>query len=305
MARKRKIVPSRDNRQFWESAFDNKMTFWSYYHRLVELAISRFEWKNLPETVDPRFLELVLLSDGMVVYFDDDIIGNVVMRTMISGTLNIYDVPTRRRAYAVNGYSRDLDESNSVLIYNNYLRLPNVSDIAMYAQRLYDIDQTIDVNAKAQKTPILVQATEAERLTMQNLYKQYSGNQPFIFGTKQLNPEGLRVLKTDAPYVGDRLYELRTNIWNEALTMLGISNVSIQKRERLITDEVTRANGGTIASRYSALEARRDAVEHINDMFGTNIEVVFRDDLNTSLSDEPVDTAPLPIDRDKDGVINE
>lgn len=305
MARKRKIVPSRDNRQFWESAFDNKMTFWSYYHRLVELAISRFEWKNLPETVDPRFLELVLLSDGMVVYFDDDIIGNVVMRTMISGTLNIYDVPTRRRAYAVNGYSRDLDESNSVLIYNNYLRLPNVSDIAMYAQRLYDIDQTIDVNAKAQKTPILVQATEAERLTMQNLYKQYSGNQPFIFGTKQLNPEGLRVLKTDAPYVADRLYELRTNIWNEALTMLGISNVSIQKRERLITDEVTRANGGTIASRYSALEARRDAVEHINDMFGTNIEVVFRDDLNTSLSDEPVDTAPLPIDRDKDGVINE
>lgn len=305
MARKRKIVPSRDNRQFWESAFDNKMTFWSYYHRLVELAISRFEWKNLPETVDPRFLELVLLSDGMVVYFDDDIIGNVVMRTMISGTLNIYDVPTRRRAYAVNGYSRDLDESNSVLIYNNYLRLPNVSDIAMYAQRLYDIDQTIDVNAKAQKTPILVQATEAERLTMQNLYKQYSGNQPFIFGTKQLNPEGLRVLKTDAPYVADRLYELRTNIWNEALTMLGISNVSIQKRERLITDEVTRANGGTIASRYSALEARRDAVEHINEMFGTNIEVVFRDDLNTSLSDEPVDTAPLPIDRDKDGVINE
>ena len=305
MARKRKIVPSRDNRQFWESAFDNKMTFWSYYHRLVELAISRFEWKNLPETVDPRFLELVLLSDGMVVYFDDDIIGNVVMRTMISGTLNIYDVPTRRRAYAVNGYSRDLDESNSVLIYNNYLRLPNVSDIAMYAQRLYDIDQTIDVNAKAQKTPILVQATEAERLTMQNLYKQYSGNQPFIFGTKQLNPEGLRVLKTDAPYVADRLYELRTNIWNEALTMLGISNVSIQKRERLITDEVARANGGTIASRYSALEARRDAVEHINDMFGTNIEVVFRDDLNTSLSDEPVDTAPLPIDRDKDGVINE
>lgn len=305
MARKRKIVPSRDNRQFWESAFDNKMTFWSYYHRLVELAISRFEWKNLPETVDPRFLELVLLSDGMAVYFDDDIIGNVVMRTMISGTLNIYDVPTRRRAYAVNGYSRDLDESNSVLIYNNYLRLPNVSDIAMYAQRLYDIDQTIDVNAKAQKTPILVQATEAERLTMQNLYKQYSGNQPFIFGTKQLNPEGLRVLKTDAPYVGDRLYELRTNIWNEALTMLGISNVSIQKRERLITDEVNRANGGTIASRYSALEARRDAVEHINAMFGTNIEVVFRDDLNTSLSDEPVDTAPLPIDRDKDGVINE
>lgn len=305
MARKRKIVPSRDNRQFWESAFDNKMTFWSYYHRLVELAISRFEWKNLPETVDPRFLELVLLSDGMVVYFDDDIIGNVVMRTMISGTLNIYDVPTRRRAYAVNGYSRDLDESNSVLIYNNYLRLPNVSDIAMYAQRLYDIDQTIDVNAKAQKTPILIQATESERLTMQNLYKQYSGNQPFIFGTKQLNPEGLRVLKTDAPYVADRLYELRTNIWNEALTMLGISNVSIQKRERLITDEVTRANGGTIASRYSALEARRDAVEHINEMFGTNIEVVFRDDLNTSLSDEPVDTAPLPIDRDKDGVINE
>lgn len=62
------------------------------------------------------------------------------------------------------------------------------------------------------------------------------------------------------------------------MTYLGISNINIQKKERLITDEVTRNQGGTIASRYSRLQARREAVDKINAMFGTNIRVDYRED---------------------------
>ena len=78
--------------------------------------------------------------------------------------------------------------------------------------------------------------------------------------------------------MADKIYQLKTQIWNEALTYLGISNLNIQKKERLISDEVTRNQGGTIASRYSRLESRREAVKKINDMFGTNIEVNYRED---------------------------
>ena len=88
----------------------------------------------------------------------------------------------------------------------------------------------------------------------------------------------MQALKTDAPYVSDKLYQLKTQIWNEALTYLGISNLSIQKKERLITDEAIRSQGGTIASRYSRLEARRKACEEINDMFGLNVSVDYRHD---------------------------
>ena len=120
---------------------------------------------------------------------------------------------------------------------------------------------------------------------MKNLYKQYEGNEPFIFGNKALNTKGLSVLKTDAPYVADKLYQLKTQIWNEALTYLGISNTNIVKKERMISDEVTRNMGGVIASRYSRLEARRQAAEQINKMFGTNIEVDYREDFR-ELDDE-------------------
>ena len=89
--------------------------------------------------------------------------------------------------------------------------------------------------------------------------------------------------------IADKLTELKSQVWNEALTYLGISNVNIQKKERLITDEVARTQGGTIASRYSRLESRRQAAEKINDMFGLDITVDFREDFQQNTPDESFD----------------
>lgn len=278
-------------REFWESGAMNNVTFMHYYNRLTELAISMFEWKNLPPTVDPRFLETVLFSNGVAVFFKDDVIGELALRVTMGGNFDVYNIPKQRRAYASNGYSNDLDETNSVLIYNNYLHSNSRADIEMFAKRLYNLDRAIDVNANAQKTPVLIKCDETQRLTMKNLYMQYDGNMPFIFGDNNLQANGFTVLKTDAPYVADKLYSLKTQIWNEALTYLGISNINIQKKERLITDEVTRNQGGTIASRYSRLQSRREAVEKINEMFGLNIEVNYREDFQQVDDDNIPDEA--------------
>ena len=272
---------AKKDKQFWESAALNNMTFRHYYNRLTELAISMFEWKNLPDSVDPRFLELTLFSDGMSVFFKDDVLGFLCLQVAVNGGFNVYRIPKNRRAYAVNGYQAKLDESNSVIIFNNYLHTNSRLDVEMYSRRLWDLDRAIDVNAKAQKTPVVIQCDETQRLTMLNLYKKYDGNEPFIFGDSALNTNGVKVLKTDAPYVADRLYTLKTQIWNEALTHLGISNINITKKERLITDEVTRNQGSTIASRYSRLEARREACKAINKMFGLDIWCDYREDYQT------------------------
>lgn len=266
------------DRDFWESAGMNTGTFRQYYNRLVELALSMFEWKNLPDTVDPRFLELCLFTDGQVVFFNDPDLGYLTLQNACNGNFNVYRIPVKRRAYAVNGYQRDLDDKNSVIIFNNYLHTNSQLDATMYARRLSELDRAIDVNANAQKTPVLIKCDETQKLIMQNLYMQYQGNMPFIFADKSLNTNALTVLKTDAPYVCDKLYTLKTQIWNEALTYLGISNINIQKKERLITDEVTRNQGGTIASRYSRLNARRDACKQINAMFGLDIWCDYRED---------------------------
>lgn len=274
MSRKRGITDIFD-----DSAILNNLTYLQYINRLTELAICMFEWKNLPASVDQRYLELHLFETGCMVYFDDDILGNLCLDCIANGRLGVYGDPILRRAYSgYNNYQKLLKESNSVIIWNNYLHTNSILDVKMFAKRLYNIDRIIDVNANAQKTPVLVQGTEKQRLTLLNLYKEFDGNAPFIFGDKNLDLSALKSIQTGAPYVCDKLYQLKTQIWNEALTYLGISNINVQKKERLITDEVTRNQGGTIASRYSRLESRIQAVKKINDMFGTNIEVNYRKD---------------------------
>ena len=264
---------------FDESMILNNFTYRQYLNRLTELAISMFEWKNLPNTVDARYLELHLFETGCMVYFKDEVIGDLCLDCIVNGRLDVYGNPLLRRAYSgYNNYQKLLKYNNSVIIWNNYLHSNSILDVEMFARRLYNIDRIIDINANAQKTPVLVLGNEKQRLTLLNLYKEYDGNAPFIFGDKNLDINALKALSTNAPYVCDKLYQLKTQIWNEALTYLGISNINIQKKERLITDEVTRNQGGTIASRYSRLETRRQAVEKINEMFGTNIEVNYRED---------------------------
>lgn len=282
---------------FEDSARLNNLTYKQYLDRLTELAISMFEWKNLPASVDARYLELHLFETGCMVYFNDDVLGNICLDCIANGRLGIYGDPILRRAYSgYNNYNALLKESNSVIVWNNYLHTNSILDVKMFARRLYVLDRIIDVNANAQKTPVLVQGTEKQRLTLINLYKEFDGNAPFIFGDNNLDLNVLKVLQTGAPYVCDKLYTLKTQYWNEALTYLGISNINIQKRERLITDEVTRNQGGTIASRYSRLNSRREAARKINAMFGTNIEVNYREDF------QQVDNDTIPEEAGADTI---
>lgn len=273
-------------RQFAESVFENDESYGYYFQYLVQLAISMFEWKGLPDGVDARFLELTLLNDGQAVFFKDEVMGYLCLQVLTKGQMNVYRIPIDRRAFAVNGYQRDLTDEDSVIVYNNYLHSPDLRTIRRFAKRLWDLDGTIDVNAKAQKTPLLIQGTINQRQTLINLYKQYDGNTPVIFGDKTLDINSLKVLQTNAPYVGDKLYTLKSQIWNEALTYLGISNLNTTKKERMISDEASYNTGVIYASRYSRLNARKDAADAINRMFGLNVSVDFREDFR--VEDEEV-----------------
>lgn len=269
----------RKRTNFEEITVTNTLTYMQYLRRLMELSMSMFEWKNLPSTVDPRYIELRLFETGSVVFFKDDVLGELCLDCIQQGNFDVYGNPITRRAYSCyNNYQKVLNDKDSVIIWNNYLRTNSVTDIQLYAKRLWDLDRSVDVNAKAQKTPILIQCNEKQRLTMKNLYMQYDGNTPFIFADNNIDINGIKAISTQAPYVADKLYQLKNQIWNEALTYLGISNLNINKKERLITDEVSRSQGSTISSRYSRLECRRQAVEKINEMFGLDIEVNYRED---------------------------
>lgn len=257
----------------------NTATFYThYYNRLMELSMVMFEWSNVPDTVDIRFLEKTLFLDGKAVFFEDDVIGKLGLKCTTEGGFNVYGEPIKRRAYADNGYSVNLTDENSIVIWNNFLHTSSQADIRIFARRLANIDATIDINMNAQKTPVLIRCSEQQRLTMLNMYAKYQGNEPFIFGDSKLDMNNMQVFTTGAPYIVDKLREEKNQTLNEALTYLGISSTNTTKRERMITDEVIRNQGGTIASRYSRLDMRRQACAKINKMFGLNLNCDYRED---------------------------
>lgn len=278
----------KSKKQRWASAELNNKTYIDYYGRLMELALNVFEWENLPPTVDERFLELTLYEMGYCLYFDDPIIGNLALTCTIGGRLDVYRIPILRRAYAVNGYNKMCSAKDSVLIFNNYLHTPTLLTIELFARRLYEIERAIDVNVKGQKTPKAILSSEQQRLTMKNLFMQYDGNEPFIFGDKNLDIEGIKSLDIGSPFVADKLQILKHQIWNEALTFLGIENSNQDKKERLVSDEVGSNYGNVEAQRNVMLNARRQAVKKINSMFGTDINVKFRSNLATMVNTENV-----------------
>lgn len=259
----------------------NMRSYGQYLSILRQISISMFEWKNLPPTVDSRYIEKALFYSAGAVYFNDEVMGNLALDVVCQGNFNVYGEPIRRRAYSkYNQYQKELTDSDSVVIWNNMDRTPSYPIIELFAQRLYNLDRIIDVNSNAQKTPVLVKCDQKQRLTLLNAFKEMDGNSPVIFADNSFDENSIICIKTDAPYVCDKIYDLKTNIWNEALTYLGIPSANVMKKERLIKDEVLRGLGGTLANRYSRLSEREHAVKKINNMFGTNIEVHIRDEID-------------------------
>ena len=285
--------------QFWDSANANAIAEQYYLSRLSELAMSMFKWKNMPDSIDTRFLEYTLFYEGAAVFFKDNDLTKrnmndldrgedgtyLALQVVLGGDLNVYRIPNNRKAYAVNTYNRQLDADNSVIVWNNMLRLPEYGRMMFYANKLYQIDRAIDVNVKGQRFPIAILCDETQRLTMKNVYKQYDGNEPFIFGDKNLDLSGIQVINTGSPYVADKLQQLKNNIWSEAMMCLGIPNSPSEKKERLVANEAKVSQGGTLASRSSRLEMRKMACDEINRMFGLNVDVEYNQDLDMTTED--------------------
>lgn len=265
---------------------NNQDTATMFMWRLMNLAISVFKWDNLPEGVDERMLEFWLLRDGFVGFFYDEALksderrrapeGYAVLPMMIQGQWDIYEYPRDRRAYAVNGFNYECTEDNSVIIYQNYLRVPMWLTLWQYAYRLAETQRTIDINCKQQRTARIIRCSDDQRLTYLNAAKEVDEGRPWVHGDKNLDLDAFQVFDITTPYVGNELQTYKHQIWNEALTYLGIENVNTDKKERLISDEVVNNMGDVEAERFTRLNARKQACDEINKLFGLDVKVDFR-----------------------------
>ena len=270
-----------------ESAVLNRLSYDYYFNRLKEVALSVFTWEGLPDTVDERFLEWVLFHDGFCLFFLDEVVGYQTLQSEIGGELDNYRIPIRRRAYAPNGYQAWRDNKNSVIVFNNLIHTNMVGYVKYFARKLYMCDRSFDVNLKAQRTPIMLQGPESSRLTLENLWLKYDGNQPVILISDKFDLSQIKVLNTNVPYTADKIYNSKLQIWNEAMEFLGVPNANPVKKERLLSDEISFSQGATVTSGLTRLKARQQAAAEINRMFGLNISVRHSDGLEKVLGTEP------------------
>ena len=270
------------------SMLTNNATYIDYLNRLRLLATSLFTWENLDEVAGfgaSRFLEQSLFDNGRACFVKDDELGFMVLKVNPSDKLNVYNLPTRVMAWSI-GYEKNYDFDDVVYIMNNELQLPTSQTINLIAYRLYETERTIDTNLIAQKTPILIEGDTKTILTLKNVYMQYSGNTPFIFGNKQFDISNkLNVLKTDAPYLIDKLTIHKHELWNEALTYLGIDNANTDKKERLITDEVESNNDLINFYLNCFYKTRKQACELINEKFLKDSDLKISITLNKDIAD--------------------
>jgi hypothetical protein len=261
----------------------NLLTYLQYYNKFKSLAMSIFKWNNLPNTIDERYLELQLFEKGQVLFFYDEVLGHLTL-PFVGERLDIYNEPTTRRVHSPNGYQNVLNAHNSVIIYNNYIHTSSTDLIELYSKRLSNIERTIDVNLESLKTPVIITCTETQRLTLLNLMQETRANTPFIFGDESLKlNDSITVLDLNATYHADKLQVLKTQLKNELLTELGISNGSFNKKERMLSAEVELNTGDINAQKYTRLGVREIACNQINEMFSLNVSVEFREDVINKL----------------------
>lgn len=275
------------NYKFTDSMVLNDGTYYDYLNRFKRIALSIFEWVNLPKSMNARFIEMCLYYTGQCAFlFDKNMGGFINTKACANGYVNIYGLPTKLNCFSYNyqttrtlftGLNPNLSEkqfeyqknNECILVMNNYDRLPTSSSMELFAWRLYNAERTADVNLNAQRTPLIIAVDEKQRLMMENLYNQYNGNQPFIFGDKsQLSEIPIKAINTQAPYIVDKICEYKKEVFNEALTYLGINNISINKKERLTENESSENNELVNLNLMAMLEPRKQACREFNEKFG-------------------------------------
>lgn len=294
---KRKNSNLNANYKFLDSYILNSETYQDYFERLKKVALSIFEWTNLPNSMDARFLEETLFFFGKATMLKDKTYGFINTKCAGSGYINIYGLPTKLNCFSYGfnsirklftGLNPSLSDKQKeqmqfnecILVGNNWDFLPTATTIELFAYRLAEAEMTAFTNIKAQKTPVMILCDEKQRLAMQNLYSQYNGNQPFIFGNKNLmDGNTITSIRTEAPFIADKIMNYKKEIWNEALTYLGINNIMVEKKERLITDEANQNNELINLNLESYLAPRLKACKDFNEKYeliGTDKEISVR-----------------------------
>lgn len=270
---------SRSKRRFFQRVYSSGIQYNHWLMKFASNAVASYRVEGLPVEIDSRWLALKLFELGSIAFFYDSAAEEYAcMQYSCLGTYDCYGNPTKILVWNPwTGYQRELNKDEFVIIWDNMLRTNMYNAYIELAYRLWRIDGTIDTNCVAQKTPVIVQCSENERLTFKNLLAGVDADNPYLAVGDNLSLKDIKALQLGAPLVAPQLMEVQQTLYNRGNALLGITSVIVQKKERMVKSEVDTANADALANRRSRTMARDYASEQIKERFGLDVTWIFDD----------------------------
>lgn len=280
------------------SQLSNLKTYEMYKRQMLTLAENVFEFENLPEYIDTAYLNKILLRRGSIAFFKDEVLGVLALPYTNVGSLDVYGRPRKIIAQAQNGYRKTLNYGEFVIMYDNNGRYPIYLDILQYSERMAMFQRVMDINIAQMKTPRFWKTKAEKEKSVRDMVNNVDGFENIVLTYDDIDLNDTTLVLEPAPYIADKVDLNKDKIYNEFLRLIGIANLSFQKKERNIKDEVQAMQGGTIASRYSRFEPRKKAVDMINKKFDIDMKVKYYDGIPTSLKDFEAEQEEMEVDND-------
>lgn len=258
------------------ATMNNQEADFIYYTYLQMLSLNMFKYKGLPESIDVFYLEYILQTRGYVGFYEDDRLGLICTEITLGGQLNHYGLPTIYHTVSPSPLlKKTLKNSECVIMKNSPLYVGIFPYLNFFAKKLALTSQTMDQNLKMQWTPYIITGDKRMLNQFKTFMKKILQGVQTIFTSKGFRLEDVNVLQTNAPFIADELHGMKQAILRECMTLLGIENANMDKKERLVSDEVNANNQQVIASRNIWLSERKKAIELLNKKYGLNASVEF------------------------------
>lgn len=255
---------------------DNQEAEFIYYTYLQMLSLNLFKYTNMPKSINTFYLEYILQSRGYCALYKDDNLGFIASEVTIGGELNHYQLPTQYHTVSSSSMlQKTLNANECILVKNSPLYLGLFPYLSFYSKKLALISRTMDQNLTMQWTPYIITGDRRMLQQFKVFMKKILQGVQTIFTSKGMKMDDINILQTNAPFIADDLHAMKQSILRECMTFLGIENANMDKKERLVSDEVNANNQQVIASRNMWLSERKKAIEEFNKMYGLNVKVEF------------------------------
>lgn len=253
----------------------NNLTYKVIYDKFRMIAVNMFEWSGLPSGIEEKYIENLLFENGQAIFFRDPKMSYMCLKADAGAGQNVNGEPLNWWATGF-GYHKSYKADDCVIISNNKARNATDTFVMFYANKIAEAERTMDVNVKACKTPYIFACDDKDVLTFKQIFAKVDGNEPAIYADRGLNLDSLNVLQTGVKFLGLELQDYKHTVENEFLTFLGVNNIPVDKKERLITSEAESNNQLIRSFCDIQLEARERACKEINKKWGLNVSVKLR-----------------------------